>query len=383
VTRLDDGLRVLMVVGKTGGHVYPALAVAQAFREQVKGAEIHFVCPDRRMIEEMVERAGFRTFNIRASRIMGGTWKEKLQGAANAWKGLWDARAIIRDFRPDAVIGFGSFLTPPVILAARSMGVYCAIQEQNSIPGWANRVVGPLTHMNFLSFERSRAYFPAGRVRVVGNPVRQELVRARGERVNPPSGPGSEDDRFTLLILGGSQGARFLNTRLPRVAERLLGRRKLRVIHQTGGADLAMVEKLYGGVEGVEVRDFFLDMAAVYRRTDLAICRSGAGAVFELMNMGIPALFIPFPYAASNHQFHNAAAVATHSASLIMTEDEFDERRVVEIVEGLMDKPEELEAMSRKLRALANPYAAEHIVATVLEGLGQRTRGGKAAGGQP
>jgi len=362
VTRLDAGLRVLMVVGKTGGHVYPALAVAQAFREQVRGAETRFVCPDRRMIEEMVERAGFRTLNIRASRIMGGTWKEKLEGAANAWKGLWDARAIIRDFRPDAVIGFGSFLTPPVILAARSLGVYCAIQEQNSIPGWANRVVGPLTHMNFLSFERSRAYFPAGRVRVVGNPVRQELVRARGEREQHPD--------FTLLILGGSQGARFLNTRLPRVAERLLGRRKLKVIHQTGGADLAMVEKLYAGLEGVEVRDFFVDMAAVYRRADFAICRSGAGAVFELMNMGIPALFIPFPYAASNHQFHNAAAVATHAASLIMTEDEFDERRVVEMVEGLMDKPEELDGMGRKLRALANPYAAEHIVATVLEGLG-------------
>lgn len=357
--------KIVLVVGKTGGHVYPALAVARAIRNLEPGAEILFVCPKRRFVTELVEKHGYKTTTIRASRLVGGTLREKLAGTANAMRGLVDARKLLADLRPDAVVGFGSYLTPPMILAARSLRIFTAIQEQNSIPGWANRVAGPLTHINFLSFEQSRRYFPKGRNLVIGNPIRAEIAEARP--VADPQPP------FTLLVLGGSQGARFLNTRLPKVLTRLLERRDLRVVHQTGVADFAMVEKLYSGYEDrVTVRDFLDDIAHTYRGTHLAICRAGAGVVFELMAVGIPGIYVPFPFAASNHQFHNARALATNGASMLVTQDEFDARRAEQMLDALIDDPATLAAMRTKLRVLANPYAAEQIAQTLVDELRKR-----------
>jgi len=360
-------LRVVLVVGKTGGHVFPALAVAEAFKAREPEVEILFVCPDRKLILEMIEKRGYKTITIRASRVAGGSLKEKLTGLANLGLGLLDARRVLKEFDPQAVVGFGSFLTPPMILAARSMGMLTAVQEQNSLPGLANRVSSRVTDLNFLSFEDSRKHFAHGKSLVLGNPVRADIVAARVEEEPPPP--------FTLLILGGSQGARFLNTRLPKVVTRLLEHRDLRVIHQTGGSDYAMVEKLYAGYEDrVTVKDFFEDMGEVYARTHLAVCRSGAGVLFELVTVGVPALFIPFPHAAGNHQFLNAKALVTHGAGLIMTEDEYDARRVEEIVEELMDDPTLLDGMRRKLHVLANPYAAEQIVDALVQAVANRQR---------
>ena len=363
----DSTKRIVLVVGKTGGHVFPALAVAEAYRAQGGDVEILFVCPDRKMVLEMIEKRGYKTVTIRASRVAGGSVKEKVTGLWNLGLGLVDARRVLKDFRPQVVVGFGSFLTPPMIFAARSLGILTAVQEQNSLPGLANRVSSRVTDLNFLSFEDSRKHFPRGKNLVLGNPVRADVAAARVE-AEPPA-------PFTLLILGGSQGARFLNTRLPKVVTRLLEHRDLRVIHQTGGSDYAMVEKLFAGYEDkVTVRDFFDDMGDVYARTHLAICRSGAGVLFELMTVGVPALFIPFPHAAGNHQFFNAKALVTHGAALLMTEDEYDARRVEEIVEELMDDPMLLDGMRKKLHVLANPYAAEQIVEALDEAVAAKGR---------
>ena len=365
--RTDSPLRIVLVVGKTGGHVFPALAVAEAFKARGEDVELLFVCPDRKLVTEMIEKRGYKTVTIRASRVTGGSVREKMEGLVNLGLGVLDARRVLKEFKPHAVVGFGSFLTPPMILAARGLGILTAIQEQNSLPGLANRLSGRVTDLNFLSFEDSRKHFPRGKNLVLGNPVRADIVAARAE--SEPPAP------FTLLILGGSQGARFLNTRLPKVVTRLLEHRDLRVIHQTGGSDYAMVEKLFAGYEDkVTVRDFFDDMGDVYARTHLAICRSGAGVLFELMTVGVPALFIPFPHAAGNHQFFNAKALVTHNAGLIMTEDEFDERRLEEIIEELMDDPVLLDAMRRKLHVLANPYAAEQIVEALVEAIAAHDR---------
>jgi len=359
--------RIVLVVGKTGGHVFPALAVAEAFRAAMPDVEILFVCPDRKLVLEMIEKRGYKTVTIRASRVAGGSLREKVEGLANLTLGMFDARRVLKDFRPQAVVGFGSYLTPPMVFAARSLGIFTAVQEQNSVPGLANRLCSRFTDLNFLSFEDSRKHFPHGKNLVLGNPVRADVVAARVE-TEPPA-------PFTLLILGGSQGARFLNTRLPKVVTRLLDRRELKVVHQTGGSDYAMVEKLYAGYEDrVTVRDFFEDMGEIYAKAHLAICRSGAGVLFELVTVGTPALFIPFPHAAGNHQFENAKALVTHGAGLIMTEDEYDARRVEEIVEELMDDPQLLDAMRRKLRVLANPYAAEQIVEALNDALAARSR---------
>jgi UDP-N-acetylglucosamine--N-acetylmuramyl-(pentapeptide) pyrophosphoryl-undecaprenol N-acetylglucosamine transferase len=363
----ESTLRIVLVVGKTGGHVFPALAVAEAFKARGGEVEILFVCPDRKLITDLVEKNGYKTVTIRASRVAGGSIKEKLEGLANLTLGVLDARRVLKEFQPHAVVGFGSFLTPPMILAARSLGILTAIQEQNSVPGLANRVCSRVADLNFLSFEDSRKHFRHGKSLVVGNPVRADIVAARVE-AEPPA-------PFTLLILGGSQGARFLNTRLPKVVTRLLDHRDLRVLHQTGGSDYAMVEKLYAGYEDrVTVRDFYEDMGEVYAKAHLAICRAGAGVLFELVTVGVPALFIPFPHAAGNHQFENAKALVTHGAGLIMTEDEYDARRVEEIVEELMDDPLLLDTMRRKLHVLANPYAAEQIVEALNDEVAARGR---------
>lgn len=363
--------RVVMVVGKTGGHVYPALTIADAMRARMADVDIRFVCPDRPMVQRMIESRGYRTETIRASRVVGGSLREKIDGARNLYLGYKDAIGLLRRLRPDVVIGFGSFLTPPMILAARSLGVFCAIQEQNSIPGLANRSVGKVANLCLLSFEQSREYFPKSRSLVVGNPVRDEIIHARDEATE-------RDEAFTILVLGGSQGARFLNMQMPRVLTRLRDRRPLRVYHQTGPADLPMVEKLYfGDPDHVTIKEYFDDVGAVYAKCDFAVCRSGAGVVFELLTVGVPALFVPFPYAASNHQFHNAMALVQQGGALVMTEDEFDVRRVTAIIEALMDEPEELEHMRRKLRVLANPYASDQIIDALFEAR-SRKHGGRS-----
>ena len=268
---------------------------------------------------------------------------------ANLPRSLMQSASLIREISPAFVLGMGGYSAGPVCLAAWMMRIPVCLQEQNSLPGITNRLLARIAQRIYTSFSESHAHFPAGKVRLMGNPVREEIIAIRRQM------PQREINRpFTLLVAGGSQGARSINTAVVDMLPHVDEPGSLQLIHQCGSDDLDRIRQAYA-TAGIPARveAFFTDMDRQYAQADLVICRAGATTVAELTCIGLPAIFIPFPHAADNHQEINAGSVVSADAGEMILETDLTGRELWRHIRHLRDTPRRREAMAERARALA------------------------------
>jgi UDP-N-acetylglucosamine--N-acetylmuramyl-(pentapeptide) pyrophosphoryl-undecaprenol N-acetylglucosamine transferase len=265
---------------------------------------------------------------------------------------------IIRDFAPDIVIGVGGYVTGPVILAARMLGVAACIHEQNSIPGIANRIVGKIVNRIYISIPESARFFPAGRTVLTGNPVRREILRKALSPADKSGGVGR-----TLLVLGGSQGAHRVNILVSEAIAQMERPAGFKVIHQTGIADEKWVREKYAkDAVPAQVGAFFDNMAELYDEADLIVSRAGATTLAEITVMGKPSLLIPFPYAADDHQSRNARYLVDNGAALMEQEKNLDEKHLGKLIGSLLEDGGKRAAMAAQAVRMAKKDATEAII---------------------
>ena len=346
--------RVLIATGGTGGHVFPALACSQEF--QKRGWEVWFVGTGRDMERPLLSVGQYRALQAKpltGKGIVGG-----IMGILALVFALPQAVALLRSIKPDLVLGFGSYVSGPMILASAILRIPRAIHEQNVIPGLANRLSAPFAQRVFVSFEETLSYFPKSKAELTGNPVRQKVIEdARKEERKMP---------FTVFVLGGSQGSSALN-RVVFEALRSL-KDKIRIIHQTGRMDYEWLKEEYGkmGVEGW-VFPFDESIGRWYGKAHLIISRAGALTLAEISCVGRASILVPYPYSTSNHQVKNAQVFVKHGASKMILQSELTPKKLIESVEELITKEGLRLEMEKRALSLGKPYAAQIIVDRSME----------------
>ncbi len=353
-------MRCVIAGGGTGGHLFPGMAIAEAFVEREIGNEVLFIGTERGIEARVLPGGKFPLKTIKAKPIQGKSLLEKGKAIWSLPMAISEARSILKEFQPRFVLGVGGYASGPTLLAAFLLGTKRAIQEQNVMPGMTNRILKWFSHRIFVSFEEAKEYFPEKKTIVTGNPIRKEFF----ESLKEGKGDTKKKDRFTLLIFGGSAGAHRINQAMIEALDSLQGiKASLKIIHQTGKDDLDVVSKVYRekGFDAL-ARPFFEDMAALYRISDLVICRSGASTVAELAVCGKAALLIPYPYAAHQHQLINAKKLVDVGAGRIILDQALSGGVIAQAILHLYDHPEERVRMEETIRRLGRPRAAEEIV---------------------
>ncbi len=362
----DKGpIRMLLTGGGTGGHLFPGIAAAEALCRQRPGSEVLFVGTRRKMDKTSLARYGFAVRSIHCLGLKGKSLVSTVQALAMLPLSFIEAAFQIVRFRPDIVLGVGGYVTGPVVAMARMLRVPTVIHEQNSVPGLANRKLGTLVDRICLSLPGSEEYFFEKKVTLTGNPVRRDILNLAQEERKP----GGES-KMTVLILGGSQGAHRVNEL---ASEALISCRKnarpdLAIIHQTGAADEEVIKKRYdeSGIKA-HVAAFFADIPEMYRKADLLVSRAGATTLAELAVLGKPAILIPYPYAADNHQEKNARYYCDGGGALMFMERDLTEAVLADTVRQLLIDQKRLREMAIAMKKLAYPKAAEEIIDVCLQ----------------
>lgn len=347
---------MIVTGGGTGGHLFPGIAVAEEVLHRFPQGRVLFVSTDRAIDNKTLAARTFEKKAIACLPLKGKSVLAILKSVAQLPISLWQALRIVRDFKPQLVLGVGGYVTGPVVLAARLMGVKTCIHEQNSIPGMANRMLGKIVDQVYISIPGSEDFFPKGKTVLTGNPVRAELVKEGGGQKDPTA-------RKMVLVLGGSQGAHRVNGLMVEAFAPNPAADMVQVRHQTGIKDEAWVRKAYdaAGV-AAQVSSFITDMAAAYREADLVVSRAGATTLAELAVLGKPAILIPYPYAADDHQTTNAAFLARGGAALMFQERELDGPKLRREILGLLNDAPRLQVMAARMKEYARPEATGAIV---------------------
>ena len=352
----------LMAGGGTGGHVIPLLAVARALEK--RGHEVFFVGTRQGMEAKLVPAEGFPIEWVEVGALKRvGLWR-RLRTLVELPAGVVRCLGLLRRRGTDAVLSLGGYAAGPPVLAALLRRIPVVVMEPNAVPGFTNRKIARWVARALISFEETARWFPPGRCELTGLPVREEFFRL------PPKVPGPE---LTVLITGGSRGARSLNRAVRESWPLFRGAEfPVRLIHQAGAAEAPGLQKAFAetGLKG-EVTAFIEDMPAAFAQADLVVCRAGAGAVAELAAAGKPAVLVPFPFAADDHQLRNAQALERAGAARIILDRELTGRRLFEEVAALGRNRDELARMGERARKLARPGAAERA-AEVLEEVAER-----------
>jgi UDP-N-acetylglucosamine--N-acetylmuramyl-(pentapeptide) pyrophosphoryl-undecaprenol N-acetylglucosamine transferase len=349
-------MRLMIAGGGTGGHLFPGVAIAEELMAREPQAKVRFVGTKRGIEARVLPDLGWDLAMIEVSGLKTvGVWGA-IKGMFKLPRALWQARRLVKQFKPDAVIGVGGYASGPVVLMARLRGVPTAICEQNSIPGLTNKILGKIARVVFLSFEESRRFFKPKKVVMSGNPVRRGLLQKLLDAKTEPT------QTINVLVCGGSQGAVAVNELAAQALSMLAKQHALSIVHQTGEKDLATTEGRYqaAGVTA-ECKVFIKDMAAAYQRADLIIGRAGATTVAELAIAGKPAIFIPYPFAADNHQEINAREMANAGAALMFRQSDLTAEKLAEAVRPLLELRKR-EDMAAAMKALAKPRAAAAVV---------------------
>ncbi|NLZ16226.1 MAG: undecaprenyldiphospho-muramoylpentapeptide beta-N-acetylglucosaminyltransferase [Desulfobulbaceae bacterium] len=351
-------MRAVITGGGTGGHLFPGIALACALQERHSGSEILFIGTPRLLDQQALRNRGFQLATLSSSGVKGLGLGAQIRSLLSQPAAIWQARQMLRRFKPALVFGVGGYVTGPVLLAAKLMGIPTAIHEQNSVPGLANRLAGRLVDKICISIPCQPAFPPHKTVRT-GNPVRAEIVAASQQK----SRGGQAGNIPSLLVLGGSQGAHALNERMVAVMGILHNRGlRLQLQHQTGSADAAMVQDAYRktGVQA-EVKPFIEDMAAAYASADLVVSRAGATSLAELAVMGLPAILVPYPFAADDHQASNAEYYVQGGGAVMYREKDLTPEILAAQIQTLLED-EQRHRMAEAMRALGQPDAAERLV---------------------
>lgn len=355
-TEAQPGVRAVIAGGGTGGHLFPGVAIAREISRRWAGSHICFVTGRRSMEQEILKVEGFLQESITVEGLKGRGWKKAALVLVKLPWTLVQGISILKRFSPRVVVGVGGYSSGPVCLAAWVLGIPSAIHEQNSYPGLTNRLLCRVVDRVFISFEESRPHFPGGSIYLTGNPVRDALFEGQGTT------PGKE--RFTILIMGGSQGARPINRAFVQALEIIHERgRDPTVIHQSGKGNYPELVEEYRarGLAG-DVVPFIENMAEAYQKADIVVSRAGAGTISELAALGKPSVLIPYPHAANNHQEVNARVlVAARGAEMILEKD-LSPQVLANTILKYMDDRGALVDMAKAARAMGRRDAARIIV---------------------
>lgn len=347
---------MIIAAGGTGGHIYPGVAVAREFLSRDASNEVLFVGTARGLENTIIPREGFRLELVEAGALKSVSLGRRLASLARLPKGFLDAFGILRRFKPDVVVGVGGYASGPILLVAALLRYPTLVIEPNAMPGFTNRRLARFVDAAAVTFEESLAWF-RGRGVVTGNPVRSDFAGLA---------PKTRGEMLRLLVFGGSQGSRALNTAmvgaLPTLAEHVAAGR-LAITHQTGPREHDAVREAYerAGVEA-DVRPFIDRMVDEFARADLLLCRAGATTVAEVAVAGKAAIFVPFPHAADDHQRKNAEAFVRAGAGRMILESELSGDRVARELDELMADPEAIDRMESASRGLARADATERTV---------------------
>lgn len=359
-------MKFVVTGGGTGGHIYPALAIARGIKDRF-GAEVFYIGGSRGLESEIVPREGLPFEAIRLEGFRRRLSPANIMVAWRAAIGVGKARRLLRTIGPAAVIGTGGYVCGPVVLAAASLGIPAMLHEQNALPGITNKILSRFSRYVTLTFEEAGRYFPAGAgLRTTGLPVRKEIFGAdrelAREKLNVP--------RDTLLVLsfGGSQGARSLNNAVIPVLRRFAGHPGIWFIHVTGPANYdRFLAELKSSINlpdqgNITITSYMHDMPSALAAADLAICRAGAATCAELTAVGLPAILIPYPYAAENHQEYNARALEKKGAAIVIRDRELTGEALVSQLERLTGNRGRLAEMAGASRGMGRPRALDDIL---------------------
>jgi len=356
-------MRVLIAGGGTGGHLYPGIAIAEEVTRR-PGGQILFVGTARGLETRLVPAAGFRLELLEVSGLNRVGLGRFVKGLLRLPRAFSQSRRILKKFGPDLVMGVGGYASGPLVLTAALLGYPTVIQEQNSHPGFTNRVLGHFVRRIFIAFEDAATFFARRKTLLLGNPVRRSFRPERDAAVTvaapEPSSPGG------VLVVGGSQGARAVNDLIMGAAAVLHGEGRLpRIVHQTGAGDEPRVRARYAELgldELVEIRSFIDDMSAAVQGAMLVVGRAGALTLAELAMVGRPAILIPLPTAADDHQSRNAAAFARAGAAVVADQRTTSPAALAHLIAELAADPVRRAGMERSMLALGRPAAARQIV---------------------
>ncbi len=355
---------VLIMAGGTGGHVFPALALAHSLR--ASAVEVVWLGTRRGIEARLVPAEGIAIEWLSVGGLRGKGWRTRLAAPWRLTVALWQALAVMRRRRPSVVVGLGGFVTGPGGIAAWLTRRPLLIHEQNAIAGFTNRTLAPLAREVLEAFPGS--FGPAVRARTIGNPVRPEIssLAPPRERLAARTAP------LRVLVIGGSQGAVRLNTVVPYALARAAAVCRMEVRHQAGERWIAACRQSYAeaGVPA-DVQPFITDMAAAYAWADLAICRAGALTVSELAAAGLGSVLVPFPAAVDDHQTYNARLLVRQGAAILLSERELTAERLAAELERLCAERERLVEMAERARALGRPDATAQLTASCLKYLGR------------
>lgn len=352
-------MKVLIAAGGTGGHIYPGIAVAKEILRRDEKSEVLFVGTARGLETKIVPDNGFQLTLIHSAGLKNVGFVGKLKGLMILPQSFLEARTIIKDFKPDAVVGAGGYVSGPVLLMASLMRVPTLVMDSNALPGFTNRRLAPFVTKAALTFDEALPFFGKKGI-VTGNPVRREFFEIA---------PKTRTEKFHILIFGGSQGARAINNAMADALDKL-PKEKMQVTHQTGESDFEKIKELYvrAGWEKADVRPYISDMVTEFAKADLVICRAGATTCAELSAAGKAGLMIPLPTAADDHQRKNAEALEKAGAAKMILQRDLNGESLANEVLSLVNAPEKIGAMEQSAKALAREDAAE-VTVDLIEGL--------------
>jgi UDP-N-acetylglucosamine--N-acetylmuramyl-(pentapeptide) pyrophosphoryl-undecaprenol N-acetylglucosamine transferase len=346
-------MRVILAGGGTGGHLFPGLAVAREFQRRDASTEILFVGTEQGIEFRVLPKEGFRLETLTVKGIKGRGMRGLFDAVYGVPASVMRSLAIIKKFRPDCAIGLGGYASGPVLLAAKLAGIRCAIMEQNLRPGFTNKILSRMVDRVFASYGQSAQFFPRSRVIETGNPVRWKKLPAVQKR-----------DKFSLLVFGGSAGARRINFAVIEALKQLTDLKSgLFITHQTGQLDYAAIKEAYAALPfEADVTPFIDQMDAAYASADLVLCRAGATTVAELTAFGKAAIVVPYPYAIYDHQRGNAQALQERGAAEMILDQVLDGQILAERIRGYVSDRGRIERMASAARAMGRPEAAARIV---------------------
>lgn len=364
-----NGKKIIFAAGGTGGHINPALAVAGEVRRQYPDAKILFIGTAEKMEARLVPAAGydFKTIQISGfNRVLNlNGIKQNIKTLSHLLKSSSQAKKIIKEFAPDVVIGFGGYVSGPVVRAAAKLGIPTAIHEQNAFPGVTNKTLAKMVDAVMLTAEQAAQYMqPKNPVIVTGLPVRGELLEADRDISRAELGLG---EKPLILSMGGSLGAKAINEAMLEVISNRWQANNCTFMHATGKDCKDFPERLAAnGVDlnakNIIVRDYINDMHRCLAAADLVICRAGASSLSEFQALGKPSILIPYPFATENHQFHNAKALADKGAAIVIEEKDLTSAKLMQQIDTLLESPGKLDSMGRAAKSMAVTDAQARIV---------------------
>jgi UDP-N-acetylglucosamine--N-acetylmuramyl-(pentapeptide) pyrophosphoryl-undecaprenol N-acetylglucosamine transferase len=354
-------MKVILSGGGTGGHIYPAVAIANEIKRQRPQAEILFVGALGKMEMEKVPREGYRIVGLPIAGFNRSNLLANLSFPYKLLKSMWQGYRVVRAFKPDIAVGVGGFASGPTLKIANYLGIKTLIQEQNSYAGVTNKILARKAEKVCVAYPGMESFFAPEKIVFTGNPVRNDMLLSGVQKEEAKRHFGLDPNTPTLLVIGGSLGAQSINRALAKDLAALQAK-GIQVIWQTGKNFTEAVNDR----TGLYITEFIYEMDKAYAAADLVVSRAGALAVSELALVGKAAILVPFPYAAEDHQTKNAESLSTHGAALLVADAQAGERLIEEVLK-LAEDPNKILHLENAIRKFARPKAAELIVHEIIK----------------